>query len=101
MKKKILFLMPAVILATITLIWLFYEDGRWYSYNQEWQWGPLLVMHLLFPLFYFVMFIVRIIRHVNKDKRTSSDAFYIVASIIMSVVCSVGLLLFLIFISGA
>ncbi|MCR5734469.1 MAG: hypothetical protein K6G22_07695 [Lachnospiraceae bacterium] len=101
MKKKILFLTPPVILAVITLIWLFYEDGRWYSYNQEWQWGPLFVMHLLFPLFYFVVFIVRIIRHVNKDKRTSSDVFYIASSIAMSVVSFIGLLLFLIFTSGA
>ena len=101
MKNKILFLIPPVILAAITLIWLFYEDGRWYSYNQEWQWRPLFVMHLLFPLFYFVMFIVMIIRHANKDKRKPSDVFYIASSIVMSAVCFVGLLTFLIFTSGA
>ena len=101
MKNKVLFFFPPVILAVITLIWLFYEDGRWYSYRQEWPWGPLFVMHLLFPLFYFTAFIVRIIRHVNKDKRSSADIFYIVSSIVMSVVCFVGLLSFLIFTSGA
>ena len=99
-KNKILFFIPPVILAAITLIWLFYEDGRWYGYNQEWQWGPLLVMHLLFPVFYFVVFIVMIIRHVSKDKRSSSDVFYIVSSIVMTVLCFVGLLSFLIFTSG-
>ena len=101
MKNKILFLIPPVILAVITLIWLFYKDGRWYYYHQEWQWGPLFVMHLLFPLFYFVVFIVRIIRHVSKDKRSSSDGFYIASSIAMTVLCFVGLLTFLIFTSGA
>lgn len=100
MKKKLLFFIPPFILAAITLIWLFYEDGRWYSYKQEWQWGPLFVMHLLFPVFYFVVFIVMIIRHVSKDKRASSDVFYIVSSITMSVLCFVGLLSFLIFTSG-
>ena len=101
MKNKILFIVPPVILAIITCIWLFCKDGRWYSYRQEWLWGPLFVMHLLFPLFYFVAFIVRIIRHANKDKRSSSDVFYIVSSIVMTVVCFVGLLVFLIFTSGA
>lgn len=101
MKNKILFIVPPVILAVITIIWLFCEDGRWYSYRQEWPWGPLFVLHLLFPLFYFVMLIVRIIRHINRDKRSSSDVFYIVSSIVMTIVCFVGLLSFLIFTSGA
>ncbi len=98
--SKIRFFIPPVVLAAITLIWLFYKDGRWYVYRQEWQWAPLLVMHLLFPLFYFVVFIVMIIRHVSKDKRSSSDTFYIVSSIAMTVLCFIGLLLFLIFTSG-
>ena len=101
MKKKIQFLVPPVILAVVTLIWLFYKDGRWYSYRQEWPWGPLFVMHLLFPLFYLVALIVSIIRHCNKDKRSSSDAFYIASSIVMSALCFIGLLTFLIFTSGA
>ena len=99
--KKVLFIIPPVILAVITFIWLFYKDGRWYSYRQEWPWMPLFFMHLLFPLFYFVMLIAGIIRYANKDKRSSSDVFYIVASIVMSVVCFIGLLAFLIFTSGA
>ena len=100
-RNKILFIASPVILAIITIIWLFYKDGRWYTYRQEWPWGPLLVLHLLFPLFYIISLIVTIIRHLNKDKRSSSDVFYIVSSIIMSVVCFVGLLTFLIFTSGA
>ena len=101
MKKRIQFLIPPVILAVITLIWLFYKDGRWYSYRQEWPWGPLFVLHLLLPLFYLVALIVRRIRFFNKDKRSSSDAFYIVSSIVMSGLCFIGLLIFLIFTSGA
>lgn len=100
-RKKILFIASPVLMAVITLIWLFYKDGRWYTYRQEWPWGPLFVMHLLFPLFYVASLIVTIIRHINKDKRSSSDVFYIVFSIIMSVVCFAGLLTFLIFTSGA
>lgn len=101
MKKKIMFFIPPVILAVITIIWLFYKDGRWYSYHQELPWGPLFVMHLMFPLFYLIVFIVRIIRHVNKDTRSSTDVFYIISSIVMTVICFVGLLAFLIFTSGA
>ncbi len=100
MKNKILFFIPPVVLAVITWIWLFYEDGRWYYYRQEWQWMPLLLLHLIVPLVYLVVLIVRIIRHVNKDTRTSSDTFYIVSSIVMSLVCFVGLFTFLIFTSG-
>ncbi|MBR4573395.1 MAG: hypothetical protein IKO16_00650 [Lachnospiraceae bacterium] len=100
MKKKIMFVLSPVILAVITLIWLFYKDGRWYYYRQEWQWTPLFLMHLLFPAFYLVMLIVSIIRHAGKDKRSSSGLFYIISSIIMMIACSAGLLLFLIFTSG-
>ena len=98
---KILFLVPPVLLAAITLVWLFYEDGRWYSYKLEWQWMPLFLIHLLLPVFYLVALIVRIIRHVNKEKRSSSDVFYIASSIVLSVVCFIGLFVFLIFTSGA
>lgn len=101
MKNKILFIVPPVILAVITLIWLFYDSTRWYTYRQEWLWGPLFVMHLLFPLFYIVMLVVMIVRHIRKDTRASSDVFYIVSSIVMSVACFIGLLTFLIFTSGA
>ena len=101
MKNKILFFVPPVILAVITMIWLFYEDGRWYTYRLEWPFEPLLMLHFLFPLFYFVILVVRIIWHISKNKRSSSDIFYIVSSIVMTVVCFVGLLSFLIFTSGA
>lgn len=100
-RNKLLFLLPPVLLAVITWIWLFYSNDRWYSYKQEWPFMPLLIMHLLFPLFYPVMLIVRIIRHINKNTRSDSDVFYIVSSIIMTILCGVGLLAFLIFTSGA
>ena len=99
--NKLLFILSPVILAVITCIWLFYKDDRWYYYKQEWPFTPLLVLHFLFPLFYFVMFIVKIIRHINKNTRNDSDIFYIVSSIILTFVCGVGLLVFLIFTSGA
>ena len=101
MKKKVLFVMPPVILAAVTLIWLFYKDGRWYYYHQEWQWTPLFVLHLLLPIFYLVMLIVSIVRNAGRGKRESSGVFYIVASIVLMAACAVGLLVFLIFTSGA
>ncbi len=101
MKKKIFFILPPVLIAIITWIWLFYEDGRWYTYREEWPWTPLLFVHLILPLFYFIMFIIRLIRHINKNTRSESDVFYIVSSIIMTVICTVGLFVFLIFTSGA
>ena len=101
MKKKILFIIPPVILAVITLIWLFYETDRWYTYRQEWPFLPLLLLHFLFPAFYFVAFIVRLVMHFNRNKRSPADVYYIVSSIVLSVACFVGLLTFLIFTSGA
>ena len=53
-RNKILFFIPPVVLAVITWLWLFLVDGRWYSYKQEWPFLPLLILHLLFPLFYYV-----------------------------------------------
>lgn len=100
MKNKILFFVPPLALAVITLIWLFYEDGRWYYYRQEWPWLPLFVLHLVIPLVYLIVLIVSIIRHINKNTRSSSDVFYIISSIIMTFVCFAGLLVFLIFTSG-
>ena len=101
MKNKILFFLSPIVLALITCIWLFYKDGRWYSYRQEWLWLPLMLVHLLLPLFYLTVLIVRIIRHINKNKRSDSDIFYIISSIVMMIVCSIGWLTFLIFTSGA
>ena len=100
MKNKILFIISPVILAVITLIWLFHEDGRWYLYRQEWLWGPLFIMHILFPLFYITVLIVKIVRHINKNTRSSSDVFYMISSVVMTVVCFAGLLSFLVFTSG-
>lgn len=99
-KNKIMFFAAPVILAVITLIWLFYKDGRWYYYRQEWPYGPLLALHLLFPVFYLGVFVVRIIRHFNEYTRSSSDMFYIVSSVILSVICFGALLSFLVFTSG-
>ncbi len=100
MKQKIGFLVPPIVLAIVTYIWLFYKDGRWYTYREEWPWLPLFLLHLVFPLFYFVSFIVVLIRHFNEYKRTESDIFFIIASIIMNVFCCIGLFAFLIFTSG-
>lgn len=99
-RNKILFIMPPVILAVITWLWLFLVDGRWYSYREEWPFLPLLIMHLLFPLFYFIAFIVRIIKLINKKTRSGSDVFYIVSSVIMTIACIVGLFTFFVFTSG-
>ena len=101
MKKKLAFILSPVVLAIVTLIWLFYKDNRWYTYRQEWQFEPLLVLHLLFPLFYLVMLIVMIVKHANPKTRADSDVFYIIASIVMNVLCFFGFLFFLIFTSGA
>ncbi len=100
MKHKIIFLCPPIVLAIVTCTWLFYKDGRWYTYRQEWPWYPLLFLHLALPLFYLIAFIVVMIRHFNKAKRSSSDTFYIVTSIVMNVICCIGLLVFMIFTSG-
>ena len=99
-RKKILFILAPTVLAAITSIWLFYKDGRWYTYRDEWPFGPLLVLHLLFPLFYLSVLVVTTMRHVNKKTREKTDVFYTVSSIIMTVVCCLGLLAFLIFTSG-
>ncbi len=99
-RNRILFILPPVIIAVLTWVWLFHEDGRWYHYREEWPWGPLLVFHLLFPVFYLIIIIVRLVRHINRNTRTDSDIFYIVSSIILSFVCFVGLLVFLIMTSG-
>jgi hypothetical protein len=100
MKNKILFFLSPIAVAMITWIWLFYKDDRWYYYRQEWPWLPLMLIHLLLPLFYLTVLIVRIIRHANKNKRSDSDIFYIISSIVMIIASTIGLLSFLIFTSG-
>ncbi len=100
MKKKVLYLLPSVILAVITWIWLFYKDGRWYTYHLEWPCIPLMILHMLLPLFYAVMFVVWLIRHLNKKTRKESDIYYLLVSVGLTVACTIGLLAFLMFTSG-
>jgi uncharacterized membrane protein YozB (DUF420 family) len=99
--KRLKLFIPPVVLAVITFIWLFCREGRWYTYHQEWPWVPLLILHILMPLYYLVMCIVTIVKHANKDKRTEHDMFNIIGSAVMIFVCCVGLLIYLIFTSGA
>lgn len=99
-RNRILFILPPPILAVITWIWLFYKDGRWYYYRQEWPFTPLFVLHFLLPAFYLIMFLVFLVKHINKNTRASGDIFYIISSIILVVLCTIGLLSFLIFTSG-
>ncbi len=100
MKKKIMFIAGPFILAIITAIWMFYKDGRWYYYRQEWEWLPLLVLYFLFPIFYLIAFLVSLIRVIRKEKSSSSDVFYIASSIIMSAVSIMAFILFFFFTSG-
>jgi hypothetical protein len=99
-KHKIIFLCPPIVLAIVTWIWLFYKDGRWYEYHFEWPWLPLFLLHLVLPLFYLTAFIVSIIRHSSKEKRGTSEVFYIVSSIILFFFCCIGFLAYLVFTSG-
>ena len=101
MKKKFAFLSPSIILAALTLLWLFYKNGRWYTYREEWPFLPLLILHLAQPLYYLISCIMAIIRHFTKSGRQVSYGFYIVASAIMIFVSTIGLFVFLIFTSGA
>ncbi len=99
MKKKLLFFLPAVLLTAITLFWLFYKDGRWYDYRSEWPFGPLLSLHLVMPLFYAVAGIVNLVMLLTKKKK-GAVIFYLIASIIMTIVCFVELMAFIVFTSG-
>ena len=99
-KKKILFVLPPIILTALTLIWYFKEDGRWYDYHNEWECLPLLICHMLMPLFYFVWIIIATVRQINKSTRSNDNIFYLVASIILWLSCGVGLFFFIVFTSG-
>lgn len=99
MKKKIFFILPPVLLAIVTWIWLFYKDGRWYYYRQEWPFMPLMILHLLFPLFYLVAGVVSLVRLIGK--KGGSTVFYLVSSIILTIVCFIGFIAYGIFTSGA
>ena len=101
MSKKIKFFLPPIILAVITWIWLFYDKSRWYTYRTEWQFIPLLILHLLVPLFYLVTGFITVLRRINVNTRSNADVFYIVGSIAMFFVSLFGAFIFLIFTSGA
>jgi len=99
-ENKFLFFLPPIILTAVTLIWYFAEEGRWYTYRDEWAFTPLLVCHLLMPLYYFIRLIIAIIKQINVNTRSSTNVFHIVASIIMGFLCGIGILIFMIFTSG-
>ncbi|SEQ97027.1 hypothetical protein SAMN02910369_02776 [Lachnospiraceae bacterium NE2001] len=98
--KKIVFILPPIVLALLTIIWYCWKDGRWYTYRNEWEFLPLFVCHLLMPLFYFVWIIIAAIRQINESTRSNDNIFYLVASIILWLSCGVGLFFFFIFTSG-
>ena len=99
-KDKILFILPPVILAIVTLIWYFVPDGRWYHYRDEWEFLPLLICHLIMPVYYFVRLIIATVMQIKKDTRSTSNIFYTAASAILCFLCVGGLFTFLIFTSG-
>ncbi len=99
-RNKILFVAPPIVLTILTLIWLFRKDGRWYTYRDEWEFIPLLICHIIMPLFYFVSLIVVTIRQINESTRSASNIYYIVASAILWLGGGFGFLLFIIFTSG-
>ena len=98
--KKIGFVLPSVILTITTWIWLFYKDGRYYHYRNEPLFFPLVCLHLVIPIFYFVSMIVSIVRQINQETRSSSNLFYLIASILLWLFGIVGILSFMIITSG-
>ena len=99
-RNKIIFVAPPIVLTILTLIWYFGKDGRWYSYREEWEFIPLLICHMIMPLFYFVSLIVATVRQINESTRSKSNIFYIVASAVLWLGCGFGYLIFIIFTSG-
>lgn len=97
---KIKFILPPVILVIVTLIWYFVPDGRWYHYRDEWQFLPLLIGHLIMPVYYFVRLIIATVMQIKKDTRSSDNIFYIAASAVLCFLCVGGLFTFLIYTSG-
>ena len=100
MKKKIGFVLPPIILAILTWIWLFYKDGRYYEYNNEFLFKPLFFLHFVLPIFYFIAMIVSIVRLINPATRTMSNVFYLITSIIFWLFGVVGLIAYFIITSG-
>ncbi len=101
MKKKILFILPPIILAIVSLIWYFGEEGRWYDYRDEVMFMPLMILHVALPIFYLIALIVSIVRQIRRDTRSSSNLFYLISSAVLSIVCFIGFVVFCIFTSGA
>ncbi len=99
-RDKILFIIPPIILAVLTLIWYFCKDGRWYSYKEEWEYLPLLACHAIMPVYYFIRLIIAVVKQINASTRSSSNIFYIVDSAVLWIGCSFGLIVFFIFTSG-
>ena len=100
MKKKIGFVLPPIILTILTWIWLFYKDGRYYEYNNEFLFLPLFFLHFALPIFYFIAMIVSIVRLTNPATRTMSNVFYLITSIIFWLFGVVGLIAYFIITSG-
>ena len=98
MKNKIKFFLPPIILAIVSLIWYFGEEGRWYDYRDEVMFMPLMILHFALPIFYLIALIVNIAR---PKERSEHKVFYIVSSIVLMIVTSFGLLIFGIMTSGA
>ena len=96
MKNKLLFFLPSVLLTLVTLIWYCYEDGRWYQYRSEPMFSPLLILHLLMPVFYFAAFVVSLVR----VRKNGSGVFYVASSIVMVLLCTFGFIVFLVYTSG-
>ncbi|MBO4458107.1 MAG: hypothetical protein J5802_10340 [Butyrivibrio sp.] len=92
MSNKLKFFLPPIVLAVITWIWLFYEKGRWYTYRSEPLYAPLLILHILVPIYYFVVFIKQI---------GTNNHFYKVSSGILFFLTLFGALIFMVFTSGA
>ncbi len=99
-KDKILFVLPPVILAVVTLIWYCIPDGRWYYYRNEWEFLPLLICHMIMPVYYLVRLIIAVVMQIKVDTRSAFNVFCLVASGILCFLCAGGLLVFLIFTSG-
>ena len=57
-------------------------------------------IRFILPLFYFVMMIVTIVRQINPSTRSSSNLYYMIASIAIWVFEIIGLLAFLVITSG-
>ena len=57
-------------------------------------------IRFILPLFYFVMMIVTIVRQVNPSTRSSSNLYYMIASIEIWEFGIIGLLAFLLITSG-